>query len=297
MRIPTVSALVAILLVGGTRAEAQPAADPATPTALQIGIFVPNSGFTAGSSFTYVTGLARHIQSVTGIPTTGKVWRSAAAFQSAAGTMHFAVLDPIFLCRHRAYAVLATGQLGGGARAPWALFAKAGINNLGDLRGKRLAMAASGAGDASFAEGMLGGRLKLTGYLSAFVYRSDLASAINAVKSGAADAVLAPVALATGLRRVFSVPSVPNAGFVVVKRGLPKTLISRVAGAVSGYGASGVGGWGGATAYSCPSGRVTYPLTTLPLRFVPPAQGSMIKKLQPGKGYQLAPFLDQYQVR
>lgn len=286
-----------LLLPSGLPAGAQPTAIPGAPASLEIGIFAPNSGFTGGSAFSYITGLARHLQSVTGIPTTGKVWRSAVAFRSAAGTMHFAVLDPVYLCRHKGYSVLATGQLGGGARASWGLYARAGINHLGDLRGKRLALATSGAGDVAFAEGMLGGRLKLEGYVGSFVYRSDLASAINAVKGGAADAVLAPAALATGLRLVFSVPSVPNAGFVVVKRGLPRALITRVSRATTGYGAAGVGGWGGAAAYSCPSGRVQFRMATLPLRFVPPAQSGMIRKLQPGKGYQLAPLLSQFQTR
>ncbi|MDY0002903.1 MAG: hypothetical protein RBU30_16510 [Polyangia bacterium] len=292
-----ISAAALLFFAWGATSSAQPAPIPGAPASLEIGIFAPNSGFTGGTAFSYITGLARHLQTVTGIPTTGKVWRSADAFRSAAGTMHFAVLDPIYLCRNRGYAVLATGQLGGGARAPWGLYAAAGINNLGDLKGKRLALAASGAGDASFAEGMLGGRLKLEGFVGSFVMRSDLASAINAVKGGAADAVLAPVALATGLRLVFSVPSVPNAGFVVVKRGLPQALISRVSSAVTGYGAAGVGGWGGAAAYSCPSGRVQFPMAVLPLRFVPPAQSGMIRKLQPGKGYQPAPLLSQFQMR
>lgn len=289
---------VALLLLScaiSTSAQAAPIAG--APAALELGIFAPNSNFTSGSAFTYITGLARHVQTVTGIPTTGRVWRNAGAFRRATGTMHFAVVDPVYLCRNRAYTVLASGQLGGGSQAPWGLFAGAGIRNLGDLRGKRLALAASGAGDAAFAEGMLGGRVKLQGFVGSIVYRSDLTSAINAVKSGAAEAVLAPVALATGLRRVFSTQSVPNAGLVVIKRGLPQTLVRQVSGAVMGYGAAGVGGWGGAAGYSCPSGRVQYPMATVPLRFVPPAQAAMIRKLDRGKGYQLAPFLDQYQVR
>jgi hypothetical protein len=287
--------LSALLCLGDTETTAAPAAIPGAPAQLRIGIFAPNSAFTSGSSFSYINGVARHIQNVTGIPTTGKVWRSAGAFRAASRNLHFAVVDPVFLCR-RKYPVLATGRLGGGARAPWALFARGGISNLGQLKGKRLAIAASGAGDVSFAEGMLGGRVKLSGYVK-LVYRKDLTSAINAVKGGAADAVLAPVAMVKGLRRVFSSPSVPNAGFAVIKKGMPKALISKVGAAVRGYGASGVGGWGGATAYSCPSGRVRYGVKPVNLRYVPPAQGGMIRKLEPGKGYRLAPLITQFQAR
>jgi len=291
----TALAIPAFIFASGELVRAQGAPTPGAPTALRIGLFAPNSGFTGGSSFSYINGLARHIQNVTGIPTTGKVWRSAGGFRAAARSLHFAVVDPVFLCRVH-YPVLATGRLGGGARAPWALFARGGISNLTQLKGKRLAIAASGAGDLSFAEGMLGGRLKLSGFVKP-VYRADLRSAINAVKAGAADAVLAPVALARGLRRVFTAPSVPNAGFAVLARGLPKSLVGKVAAAVRGYGGSGVGGWGSATSYRCPSGRVHFPVVAVPLRFVPPAQGGMIRKLEPGKGYRLAPLIGQFQVR
>lgn len=290
----SLAAALAMLLIGGPVAWAQGAA-PGAPTALRIGLFAPNSAFTGGSSFSYINGLARHIQNVTGIPTTGKVWRSAGGFRGAARSLHFAVVDPVFLCRAH-YPVLATGRLGGGARAPWALFARGGISNLTQLKGKRLAIAASGAGDLSFAEGMLGGRLKLSGFVK-LVYRADLSSAINAVKAGAADAVLAPVAMARGLRRVFTTPGVPNAGFAVLARGLPKAIVAKVGAAVRGYGGAGVGGWGGATAYRCASGRVHYAVAAVPIRFVPPAQGGMIRKLKPGKGYQLAPLIGQFQVR
>ncbi len=288
--------LIAVLtLVGGDLAAAQPAAIPGAPSSLRIGLFAPNSRFTGGSSFSYINGVARHIQNVTGIPTTGKVWRSAGAFRAAARTLDFAVVDPVFLC-HRRYPVLASGRLGGGSRAAWALFARGGISNLAQLKGKRLAMAASGSGDVSFAEGMLGGRLKLSGFVK-FVFRNDLTAAINAVKGGAADAVLAPVVMARGLRRVFSSPSVPNAGFVVIKRGLPRALINKVSSAVRGYGAGGVGGWGGAANYSCPGGRVHYGITLVNVRYVPPARGNMIRKLKPGKGYQLAPLITLFQAR
>ena len=291
-RIPLL--IAGLMLLSADVASAQ-APIPGAPAQLKIGIFAPNSRFTSGSAFSYINGVARHIQNVTGIPTTGRVWRSAGAFRGAARNLHFAVVDPIFLCRRR-YRVLASGRLGGGSRAPWALFARGGIRNLAQLKGKRLAIAASGAGDVSFAEGMLGGRLKLSGFVK-FVYRKDLTSAINAVKGGAADAVLAPVAMAKGLRRVFSSPSVPNAGFVVIKRGMPAAVVSKVAAAVRGYGAGGVGGWGGAASYSCPSGRVRYGVATVAMRYVPPAQGNMIRKLKPGKGYKLAPLLTQFQAR
>lgn len=266
-------------------------AQPANPASLSIGIFAPNSRFTSGSAFSYITGVARHIQTITGIPTTGRSYRSAGSFRGALGRLDFAVVDPIYLCRSRSFRVLATGRLGGGSRASWGVFVRSGIANMGGLRGKRLALAASGAGDISFAEGMLGGRLSVKSFFSGVVYRKDLTSAINAVKGGQADAVLAPTSMVKGLRRIFTSPKVPNAGFVRVKGNLPASLVSKVAAAVRGYGASGVGGWGGPAAYSCPSGRVNYRVTLINQRPVAPAQAGMIRKLKPGRGYRLAPIM------
>ncbi|MFH2007145.1 MAG: PhnD/SsuA/transferrin family substrate-binding protein [bacterium] len=283
--------LPVVALLWGEDALAQPAA----PTEIKLGIFAPNSGFTSGSSFSYITGLARHVQSVTGITTSGNVWRNAGAFRRALGGLHFAVVDPIFLCRRR-LAVVASGRLGGGSKAAWGLFVRSGISGLSGLRGKRIALAASGSGDVSFAEGMLGGRLALKAYFSGIVYRKDLRSAINAVKAGQAEAVLAPVSLAKGLRKIYSTPSVPNAGLAVIKT-LPPDIRKKVSAAIRGYGASGVGGWGGVASYSCPSGRVRFPVVLVNQRYVPPAQAGMIRKLQPGKGYRLAPILDHFRVR
>lgn len=270
------------------------AAAQTAPTQIQLGIFAPNSRFTSGSSFGYITGLARHVQSVTGIPTKGRSFRSAGSFRQAMSGLHYAVVDPIFLCRRR-LAVVASGRLGGGSRASWGLYAR-GAASIGGLKGKRLALAASGMGDISFAEGMIGGRLKIKGYFSAVVYRKDLRSAINAVKAGQADAVLAPTAMAKGLRKIFSSPSVPNAGLARIKR-LPAALNKKVSAAIRGYGASGVGGWGGAASYRCPSGRVRYPVAMVPHRFVAPAAAGMIRKLKPGKGYKLAPLITHFRVQ
>jgi ABC-type phosphate/phosphonate transport system substrate-binding protein len=287
----TVLALLAGLVLFAPVARAQ-----TPPAKLTIGLFAPNSGFTGGNDFGYIQSLAKHLTNVTGIPTTGQVWRDAGSFSRAAGGLNFAVVDPIYLCFNKRFTVLASGRLGGGGRAPWGLYGSSGFGRLGDLKGKRLALAASGAGDTSFAEGMLGGRLKVTSFFSQIVYRKDLTSAINAVKGGQADAVLAPAALATGLRLIFATPSVPNAGFVVAGGGLPQDLIRKVAGAVMGFGGPAVGGWGGPTAYSCPAGRVSYAMETVNLRYVPPAGESIIRKLPAGKGYSMAPILGHFRV-
>ncbi len=107
---------------------------PAQPAQIRLGIFAPNSRFTSGSAFSYITGLARHVQSVTGIPTSGRSYRSAGSFRRAMGSLNFAVVDPIFMCR-RHLAVVASGRLGGGSRASWGLSARS-ATSISGLKGK-----------------------------------------------------------------------------------------------------------------------------------------------------------------
>lgn len=292
----TLGATLLAALIGGAigLGSAPAAAQPAPPSQLRLGIFAPNSRFTSGSAFRYITALARHVQRVTSIPTVGRSYRSAGAFRRAMGRLHFAVVDPIFLCRQR-LAVVATGRLGGSARASWGLYART-ATTIGGLKGRRLALAASGMGDVSFAEGMIGGRLKIKGFFSKVVYRKDLRSAINAVKAGQAEAVLAPTTMAKGLRKIFASPRVPNAGLAQILR-LPPALARKVTRAIRGHGASGVGGWGSAVVYRCPFGRVRYPMALIQQRPVAPATAGMIRRLQPGKGYRLPTLLGLFRAK
>ncbi len=250
------SVLVGLLLALGGPAGAQ----PAQPTQLVLGIYCPNARFGgSGARWGYINRLARHVQNITGIPTKGRAFGSAGSFSGSLSRLDFAVVDPIYLCRRSGrFRVLLTGRLGGGSRATWALFARSAAGGVMGLKGKRLIVAQASGAEVSFAEGLFYGEIAVRKFFGAVKRAPDLVSAVSAVRGGSADAVFAPVAMGGGLARVFSAGTVPNPGFVLVRRSLPAALVSKVKAAVAGYGAGGVGGWGGPTSYRCRFGRKKY---------------------------------------
>jgi hypothetical protein len=138
------------------------------------------------------------------------------------------------------------------------------------LKGKRLIVAQAGGAEASFAEGLFSGQIAVRKFFSAVRRAPDLASAVSAVRGGSADAVFAPRGMGKGLKKLYNAGSVPNAGFALVRRSLPSALVSKVRSAVAGYGAGGVGGWGGKTGYRCRFGRRRYSMAVSrprPVRF------------------------------
>ncbi len=231
-------------------------AQQSQPTQLVLGIYCPNGKFAgSGSRWGYINRLAKHVANITGIPTKGRAFATAGAFSGSLSKLDFAVVDPLYLCRRKGrFRVLLTGRMGGGSRAPWALFARSSKGVM-SLKGKRLIVARAAGAEVSFAEGLFYGEISVRKFFSAVKRAPDLVSAVAAVRGGSADAVFAPTVMGGGLSRVFSAGTVPNPGFVLVRRSLAGALVAKVKAAVRGYGAGGVGGWGGAGGYSCRFGR------------------------------------------
>lgn len=271
----TIGLFVRSIVVTGVVATAAPAGaqQPAAgPAKLVLGIYCPNARFGgSGARFGYINRLARHVAKITGIPTSGRAFGSAGSFGSALSTLDFAVVDPVYLCRRAGrFRVLLTGRLGGGARASWALFARSAAGGVMGLKGKRLIVAQAAGAETSFAEGLFSGQIAVGKFFSAVRRAPDLASAVSAVRGGSADAVFAPAGMGRGLKRIYGAGTVPNAGFVLVRRSLSGSVVSKVRSAVVGYGASGVGGWGGGSAYRCRFGRRRYTMAVSrprPVRF------------------------------
>jgi len=261
---------------------------PGGVTQLVLGIYCPNAKFGgSGSRWGYINRVAKHVANITGIPTKGRAFGSSGSFSGSLGRLDFAVVDPIYLCRHHGrFRVLLTGRMGGGSRASWALFARSAAGGVMGLRGKKLIVAQAAGAKTSFAEGMFYGQIAVSKFFSRVKRAPDLASAVAAVRGGSADAVFAPTSMGGGLSRVFSAGTVPNAGFVLVRRSLPGALVSKVRAAVRGYGAGGVGGWGGAGGYSCRFGRKHLSLVVVrprPVRF----SGTSVLRLRFGMDFSL----------
>ncbi|MCD6498192.1 MAG: hypothetical protein J7M25_07855 [Deltaproteobacteria bacterium] len=279
---------IAVLVVAfAVRPDDARAQTPGGVTQLVLGIYCPNAKFGgSGARWGYINRVAKHVANITGIPTKGRAFGSSGSFGGSLGRLDFAVVDPIYLCRHRGrLRVLLTGRMGGGSRASWALFARSSGGVMG-LRGKRLIVAQASGAETSFAEGMFYGQIAVSKFFSRVKRAPDLASAVAAVRGGSADAVFAPTSMGGGLSRVFSAGSVPNAGFVLVRRSLPGALVSKVRAAVRGYGAGGVGGWGGAGGYSCRFGRRHFSMASVrprPVRF----SGASVLRLRFGMDFSL----------
>ncbi len=247
---------VAAVLFGVLLAPTMVFAQQNQPTRLVLGIYCPNGKFAgSGARWGYINRLAKHVANITGIPTKGRAFASSGSFSGSLGRLDFAVVDPIYLCRRKGrFRVLLTGRMGGGSRSSWALFSRSAGSVMG-LKGKRLIVAHAAGAEVSFAEGLFYGEISVRKFFSAVKRAPDLVSAVAAVRGGSADAVFAPTFMGGGLKRVFSAGTVPNPGFVLVRRSLPSALVAKVKAAVRGYGAGGVGGWGGAGGYSCRFGR------------------------------------------
>lgn len=220
----------------------------AQPKKLGVGLFVPEIPFSnPAQRYSLVRGLAQHLSSQLGIPVEGRAYKSAGDFERdvRGKKIQFAVIGAFYMATKRAR-VLATAQVKRGR--VWSIMAK--TKKLADLKGKVLQLPSMGPITVKFVEnGLLDSSVAVKKHFK--IGRSpDLNSAIQAVKFGRAQAVLAPVDT-PGLVKVVGGLAVPAPAFAVVGKGLPKDLVAKTARAVMSYGASvaTLQGWRGPSGY------------------------------------------------
>jgi len=196
------------------------------PKKLRFGIYAPNTAFSSNSArWSYIKSVANYVSSMLKIPCTGRAYSSAGSFGGALGKLDFAMVDPVYMAMHRGrFRVLATATYGGGSRASWGLFGKSGGSFL-SLKGKTLVLARAGGNEVSLAEGLLSGEIRVRKFFGKIKIVPDLASAVQTVRNGGADAVFAPVKMAAGLPLILSTPSMPNASFAAVNSKLDKAIV------------------------------------------------------------------------
>jgi len=155
------------------------------------------------------------------------------------------------------WAVLATAVSGGELSARWALFSSES-GGIGELAGKRLAVAATGAKDVQFVDNaMLDSELPK--HFGARQSAPDIASAVAAVSLHKANCVFAPESLGkSGLRRVYEAGRVPNPALVDVKGAAGEVLAKVKQAAAGASGVSPYDGWRAASsdAYRALAGRL-----------------------------------------
>lgn len=215
----------------------------AAPTQLNVAIYAPSAAFAdAAARLSYVQGLAKQIQTATGIPTTGKAYVRMGDLTAA--KPDFAIIDGLCVAAKSPGTLLAVAKVGGGSTQAWALFSRG--DKLDALAGKKLVYVKTGCRDADFMDNaMLRSEIKTAGYFSGLIDKADVAAAVATVRDfKQADAVFAPSSQAKGLTKLIDTGSVPTPGFVQINGKLPAATVKAASGAVLSFGAQGgIDGW------------------------------------------------------
>jgi hypothetical protein len=236
------AALALALVVMVTRASQGQQA----PEKLVIGIYAPTVEFgTAQNRLAYLQGLARAIESNTGIQTQAASFASLGALRK--GNVDFAIVDGQCYSTNLGWRLLADATLGGGTARNWALYSSVGPDMQG-LKGKKLAFVQMGCNDNGFIDNAMLESEVDPNFFASRVGKPDLTAAVAEVASyKGAQAVFAPVGAQKGLTKVFDTGQIPNPAFVQLNGKLSNGVADKVANAVVGYGGSGaISGWSGA---------------------------------------------------
>ncbi|NJM90851.1 MAG: phosphate/phosphite/phosphonate ABC transporter substrate-binding protein [Myxococcales bacterium] len=251
-----VGAAAASLLAMSTHdVESQPSRDPGR---LTVGIYAPTVEFaTAQARLAYIQGLAKAIESNTGIKTEGQSFASLSALRQSG--VDFAILDGQCYAVNSGYKLIAVAEIGGDTTRSWGLFSSVGTD-MQSLRGKKLSYVQTGCNDGGFIDhAMLESEVDGS-FFSGRVGKGDLVAAVAEVASyKGAQAVFAPSGSQKGLTKVFDTGAVPNPAFVALGD-VDSSLTAKVAAAVTGYGGSGaISGWsaGGKQLFQALSGRMS----------------------------------------
>jgi hypothetical protein len=231
-----VTRIAALLALLAGVAQAQPAK-------LTIGVYAPSVEFgTAQARLAYAQGLAKAVETNTGIKTEAQSYTTLAALRK--DNVDFAIIDGQCLAVNPSWKLLAAANIGGATTRPWALFA-AGADTMQALKGKKLAFVQTGCNDAGFVDNAMLESEVDTSFFAARIGEKDLNGAVSDVASyKTADAVFAPADSGKGLKKIFDTGAVPNPGFVELDSKLPPGVADKVAAAVIGYGGSGaIAGW------------------------------------------------------
>ncbi len=248
--------MVAALLLFGATSRAQ-------EKKLIIAIYAPNAPFSSGTEqFSFVQRLAQQVTSAAGVPAEGKSFVRAADLETAIKNkqVDFAVIDGVYLAEKGVpYPVLALATTAGETTSRWGLYSQRAAD-VPSLQGKRLSIAATGSRDEEFlSNALLDGVVTAKRFFASQSRAPSIASAVEAVKLGKADAVFAPESESKGMKNIFDAGRVPNPAFCEVGAH-DAALTSKVRAAVLAHGAqAALDGWkaGDAGAYRSLAARMS----------------------------------------
>ena len=219
----------------------------AQPAKITVGIYAPSVEFgTAQARLAYVQGLAKAIETGTGIKTEAQSYASVAALQN--DHVDFAIIDGPCYATNLQWKLLANANIGGAVTRMWALYAS-GSDSMQALKGKKLVFVQTGCNDAGFIDNAMLESEVDASFFGARIGEKDLTGAISDVVSlKTAQAVFAPSGAAKGLTKLFDTGTVPNPAFVEIAGKVAPAIADKVAAAVVGYsgyarGSGAIGGW------------------------------------------------------
>ncbi len=268
-RTQKIGMLAAAGLLAVAAAPARDVSAQAAPAQLNVAFYAPSADFKDSSARSaYVQGLAKAIQTKTGIPTTGRAYARYSDLKSA--KPDFAIIDGQCLAVSTPGPVLATAVIGGGTSQPWALFTRG--DNFTALKGKKLAYVETGCNDVAFLDNaMLDSEAKVKAHFASLVGKPEASGAVATVRDyKQADAVFAPSGVVKGgLNKIFDAGQVPNPGFVQLNKNLGGGVPGNVQAAVLAYSANlSIEGWKAAASYAGLAGQMT-PRNKKPVFAVP----------------------------
>jgi hypothetical protein len=236
------AAALAVLLMTTRSGETQ-----STPSKITVGIYAPTVEFgTSQQRLQYVQGLAKAIESGTGIKTDAQSYASLSALKKAG--VDFAIIDGQCYATNSGWTLLANANVGGGTSRNWALYSSVG-GEMTALKGKKLAYVQTGCKDNDFIDNAMLESEVDPNFFSSRVGKPDIAAAVAEVASyKGAQAVFAPSGSAKGLTKVFDTGSVPNPAFVKINGKISGAISNKVEKAVTGYGGGGaIASWSSAS--------------------------------------------------
>ena len=240
MRKPAILAavFVALAAAGAIVLMVRPARTQQSTTTLTVGIYAPSVEFAnAQARLQYVQGLAKAIESATGVKTSAQAFASLSALRK--GGVDYAIVDGQCYATNQSWKLVANANIGGGTTRNWALYSSVG-SDMKSLEGKKLAFVQTGCNDNGFIDNAMLESEVSSGFFAGRVGKPDITAAVAEVVSyKGAQAVFAPVGSQKGLTKVFDTGAVPNPAFVQLNTKVPSATASKVESAVTGFGGGG----------------------------------------------------------
>jgi hypothetical protein len=219
------------------------------PAHLTVAIYAPSLELSTASRITLVNDVAAAVEARTGIKTSGKAFSSYADL--TADKPDLAIIDPLCIAAHAPGRVLATAKIGGDTSRRWGLYAPGKVT-VQELGGKTIAFIRTGCRDTEFIEhGVFAGLIRFGEFFAGGLAQADVNGAIIATRDlKKAAAVIAPAEVTGGLEQVLAIDAIPNAGLVLMNKGLDASIVDQIGGAVGGVGGGPVEGWGAGASYA-----------------------------------------------